>query len=297
MPIETTDEQRHGDHRMEAVRRRARVHADRQVERHRRADVDTSVSETAGPTAAAQPSARSRPAVELAFGRTLSIGGIFQDSVRQQINGLPGLGDIPILGALFRSREFMRSQTELVILVTPYMAETGCSDRFADRRLPVVHRCRGNLPRPDGEDLRRRERQYPRQLRRFGRFRPRLRRLIRGATGGKEIRYEFPQQGTQRRPMSRRPKWRPARGWFRASPSRPSASIRRPPSWSSRAIHDRRMSKVALTTHNGGIDGAVETYKSNPTPNLIIVETSAAARPRSRARSSGSPKSATPRPG
>ena len=40
------------------------------------------------------------------------------------------------------------------------------------------------------------------------------------------------------------------------------------------AVHDRRMSKVALTTHNGGIDGAVESYKSNPTPNLIIVETS-----------------------
>lgn len=39
------------------------------------------------------------------------------------------------------------------------------------------------------------------------------------------------------------------------------------------AMHDRRMSKVALTTHNGGIDGAVETYKTNPTPNLIIVET------------------------
>ncbi|ODT71937.1 MAG: CtpF protein [Pelagibacterium sp. SCN 63-23] len=39
------------------------------------------------------------------------------------------------------------------------------------------------------------------------------------------------------------------------------------------ALQDRRMSKVALTTHNGGIDGAVETYKSNPTPNLIIVET------------------------
>lgn len=40
------------------------------------------------------------------------------------------------------------------------------------------------------------------------------------------------------------------------------------------AIHDRRMSKVALTTHNGGVDGAIETYKTNPTPNLIIVETS-----------------------
>lgn len=39
------------------------------------------------------------------------------------------------------------------------------------------------------------------------------------------------------------------------------------------AVHDRRMSKVALTTHNGGIEGAIETYRSNPTPNLIIVET------------------------
>jgi pilus assembly protein CpaE len=42
------------------------------------------------------------------------------------------------------------------------------------------------------------------------------------------------------------------------------------------AVHDRRMSKVALTTHNGGLDGAVETYKANPTPNLIIVETTLA---------------------
>jgi len=40
------------------------------------------------------------------------------------------------------------------------------------------------------------------------------------------------------------------------------------------AAHDRRMSKVALTTHNGGIEGAIETYRSNPTPNLIVVETS-----------------------
>jgi pilus assembly protein CpaE len=40
------------------------------------------------------------------------------------------------------------------------------------------------------------------------------------------------------------------------------------------AVHDRRMSKVALTTHNGGLEGAIESYKSNPTPNLIMVETS-----------------------
>lgn len=42
------------------------------------------------------------------------------------------------------------------------------------------------------------------------------------------------------------------------------------------AVHDRRMSKVALTTHNGGLEGAIETYRSNPTPNLILVETSLA---------------------
>ena len=40
------------------------------------------------------------------------------------------------------------------------------------------------------------------------------------------------------------------------------------------ALSDRRMSKVALTTHNGSIQGAVETYRSSPTPNLILVETS-----------------------
>ncbi|MCF4097474.1 AAA family ATPase [Maritalea mediterranea] len=38
------------------------------------------------------------------------------------------------------------------------------------------------------------------------------------------------------------------------------------------AVNDRRMHKVALTTHNGGIEAAVETYKVNPTPNLIIIE-------------------------
>ncbi len=40
------------------------------------------------------------------------------------------------------------------------------------------------------------------------------------------------------------------------------------------ASSDRRMAKVALTTHNGSIQGAIETYRANPTPNLIVVETS-----------------------
>jgi len=61
--------------------------------------------------------------VELGAGETLAIGGLMQDSVRQQINKLPGLGDIPILGALFRSNGFKRGETELVIVVTPYLVQ------------------------------------------------------------------------------------------------------------------------------------------------------------------------------
>ncbi|WP_375450138.1 type II and III secretion system protein family protein [uncultured Devosia sp.] len=64
-----------------------------------------------------------KTSVELRAGETLAIAGIIQDKVRQQISGLPGLGNIPILGALFRSREFQHSQTELVILVTPFIAK------------------------------------------------------------------------------------------------------------------------------------------------------------------------------
>jgi pilus assembly protein CpaC len=95
--------------------------------------VDTSVSEPTteggfaveGVTIPATKNRQAKTSVELAAGETLAIAGLMQDSVRQQINKLPGLGDIPILGALFRSRDFIHSQTELVILVTPYLAQPG----------------------------------------------------------------------------------------------------------------------------------------------------------------------------
>lgn len=95
--------------------------------------VDTSVSEPTteggftlqGVTIPATRDRQAKTSVELPAGATLAIAGLFQDEVRQQINQMPGVGDIPILGALFRSRDFIRSQTELVILVTPYLAETG----------------------------------------------------------------------------------------------------------------------------------------------------------------------------
>ena len=88
--------------------------------------VATEVSELSEQKVDGLPAFNSRNAttsVELRDGETLAIAGIIQDRVRQQISGLPGLGNIPILGALFRSREFQHSQTELVILVTPYIAQ------------------------------------------------------------------------------------------------------------------------------------------------------------------------------
>lgn len=59
--------------------------------------------------------------VELPSGGSMIIAGLVQDDVRQAINGQPGLMDIPFFGALFRSREFVRNETEVVILVTPYL--------------------------------------------------------------------------------------------------------------------------------------------------------------------------------
>jgi len=60
--------------------------------------------------------------VALGVGQTLSIGGMLSERSRHDITRLPGLGDIPILGALFRSREYTSDRTELVFLVTPYYA-------------------------------------------------------------------------------------------------------------------------------------------------------------------------------
>ncbi|RUT28197.1 type II and III secretion system protein family protein [Arsenicitalea aurantiaca] len=83
-------------------------------------DIETSVSEIAVGNALTKRGAKT--SVELPAGATLSIGGIIQDRLVHDINALPGLANIPILGALFRSREYQRNQTELVILVTPYLA-------------------------------------------------------------------------------------------------------------------------------------------------------------------------------
>ena len=60
--------------------------------------------------------------VELADGQTIGIAGLINDNVRAFVQKLPGLGDIPGLGALFRSQQYLSGQTELVIFVTPHLA-------------------------------------------------------------------------------------------------------------------------------------------------------------------------------
>ena len=64
---------------------------------------------------------RAETSVELGSGQSFAIAGLLQDQSTQSSNGIPFLGDIPILGALFRSSSFQRQETELVILVTPYV--------------------------------------------------------------------------------------------------------------------------------------------------------------------------------
>lgn len=64
---------------------------------------------------------RADTTVELGSGQSFAIAGLLQADGNQSVNEFPGLADIPILGALFRSTNFKRNETELVIIVTPYL--------------------------------------------------------------------------------------------------------------------------------------------------------------------------------
>lgn len=64
---------------------------------------------------------RAETTVELGSGQSFAIAGLLQDSTTQSDSSVPWLGELPILGALFRSQSFQRNETELVIVVTPYI--------------------------------------------------------------------------------------------------------------------------------------------------------------------------------
>jgi pilus assembly protein CpaC len=66
---------------------------------------------------------RTETTVELGSGQSFMIAGLMSNNSQNAIDKAPGLGDVPILGNLFRSRQFNRGETELVIIVTPYLVE------------------------------------------------------------------------------------------------------------------------------------------------------------------------------
>ncbi len=74
---------------------------------------------------------RATTTIELRDGQSFAIAGLLQSDFTDQVRQLPGVGDIPVLGALFRSAEFERRETELVIIVTPRLVKPVSPDALA----------------------------------------------------------------------------------------------------------------------------------------------------------------------
>ena len=88
---------------------------------------------------------RAETVVEIPSGGSLALAGMIQEQTKQSINGLPGLLRIPILGTLFKSRDYINHNTELMILVTPYIVRAVAQkdlarpdDGFADSNDPAA---------------------------------------------------------------------------------------------------------------------------------------------------------------
>jgi pilus assembly protein CpaC len=87
-------------------------------------EVSTENALTGGAGGTTIPSIKTRRAettLEIPSGGSMAMAGLIQDQTKQAINGMPGLMQLPILGTLFRSRDFVNKQTELMVLVTPYV--------------------------------------------------------------------------------------------------------------------------------------------------------------------------------
>jgi pilus assembly protein CpaC len=86
---------------------------------------------------------RAETTLEIPSGGAMAMAGLIQEQTKQAINGLPGLAQLPVLGSLFRSRDYVNSQTELMVLVTPYVVRAVAQkdlsrpdDGFADASDP-----------------------------------------------------------------------------------------------------------------------------------------------------------------
>lgn len=84
---------------------------------------------------------RAETTIELGSGQSFAIGGLISNNTQSNLEKFPGLGDVPVLGTLFRSSNFQRSETELVIIVTPYLVRPTKPDRLStptDRYRPAT---------------------------------------------------------------------------------------------------------------------------------------------------------------
>ena len=79
---------------------------------------------------------RTQTVVELKDGQSLAIGGLFQREYTNALRQVPGVGDVPVLGALFRSARWKKAETELVVIVTPRFATQSDLTTAAATRLP-----------------------------------------------------------------------------------------------------------------------------------------------------------------
>ncbi len=90
---------------------------------------------------------RTNTTVELPSGGSLVIAGLISDVTRQAMSGQPGLKNLPVLGALFRSRDFIKNETELVVIVTPYVIDPVARSKLArpDKGFAVASDAQANL--------------------------------------------------------------------------------------------------------------------------------------------------------
>ncbi len=89
---------------------------------------------------------RANTVVELPSGGSLVMAGLLQEDMRSTIAGIPGMKDVPVLGQLFRSRNFANNETELVIIVTPYLVKPTHESNLVDP-------AEGFVPASDGEAI------------------------------------------------------------------------------------------------------------------------------------------------
>jgi pilus assembly protein CpaC len=105
---------------------------------------------------------RAETTLEIPSGGSMAMAGMIQEQTKQAVNGLPGLMQLPVLGALFKSRDYVNRQTELMVLVTPYVVRAVAQkdlsrpdDGFVDASDPssvmtgAINRIYGIPPRVD----------------------------------------------------------------------------------------------------------------------------------------------------